>query len=877
MIADRPQTIPGSDDVAVIAVSEESSSVKARWIGPAAILVIVGISLWLLHGELREFRYRDISRAMFALPAWRAFAALGLTALSYAIFPTYDAIALRYAGRSLPIRRLALSSFISYGLSHTLGFPVVTAGSVRYRFWSGWGLSTAEIAQAVGFAGVTFTLGMIFVTGLAFVVEPATASNLTGLPFIVFQGVGAALLLIVALYVVGCVRGTSVKIRGWEFPLPPLGLAVTQLTIATIDWVLAGLVLFILIPSGHGINFLPFLGVFLISQVAGQVSHVPGGAGVFETLMLVLLTPSVSAAQGMASLVAFRAIYYLVPFVFATIALAITEVHRQSERLKPATAAASAFATRWVPSIMPEALSAATLIGGVILLFSGATPSVRGRVNALHQLLPLGVIEISHIAGSIAGAGLIVLAWALRRRLDAAYRLTVGLLLVGIVASLLKGLDYEEAIILSIVLAVLVPSRRAFYRRAALTEEPLGPAWTVAILGITAVTLWLGFFSYKHVQLTSELWFRFSPHADASRFLRASIFSVGALLVFALMRMLRHASPEPALPSDEELQRARTILSKSRGTIGNLVLLRDKALLFGKEDNAFLMYGVEGRSWVALGDPVGDQLEAEELAWRFREEADRHGGWTVFYEVGTRYLPLYIDLGLTLLKIGEEAVIDLEAWSLDGPARRTLRRTLNDVRRRGVTFEMLPAQCVDEIAPELRAVSDTWLAGKSAREKGFSLGRFEPTYLSNFPLGIVRRDDKIVAFANVWVSGDKRELSVDLMRHGEGAPASTMEYLFIELFNWGKENGYSRFNLGMAPLSGLQNRTLAPLWNRAGALLYRHGEHFYNFRGLRQYKQKFDPIWEPRYFASPAGLALPRILSNTAALIAGGLKGVVAR
>jgi len=527
-------------------VNEKSSSLRARWLGPAAVLVIVGISLWLLHGELREFRYRDISRAMFATPPWRAILALALTAVSYALFPAYDAIALRYAGRSLPIRKLALSSFISYGLSHTLGFPVVTAGTVRYRFWSGWGLSTAEIAQAVGFAGVTFTLGMVFVTGLAFVVEPATASDLTGLPFVVFQLVGAALLVIVALYLLGSIQRRSVTIRGWEFPLPPLGLAITQLAIATVDWALAGLVLFVLIPSGHGINFLPFLGVFLIAQVAGQISHVPGGAGVFETLMLVLLTPGVSAAQALASLVAFRAIYYLAPFVLATIALAVTEVHRQSERINTATAAAGAFAARWVPSILPEALSAATLIGGVVLLFSGATPSVRGRVNALHALLPLGVIEISHIAGSIAGAGLLVLAWALRRRLDAAYRLTIGLLLVGIAASLLKGLDYEEAIILSLVLAVLLPSRRAFYRRAALTSEPFGPAWTVAILGITSVTLWLGFFSYKHVALTSALWFRFSPHADASRFLRASIFSVGALLVFALMRLLRHARRSPS-------------------------------------------------------------------------------------------------------------------------------------------------------------------------------------------------------------------------------------------------------------------------------------------------------------------------------------------
>jgi phosphatidylglycerol lysyltransferase len=136
---------------------------------------------------------------------------------------------------------------------------------------------------------------------------------------------------------------------------------------------------------------------------------------------------------------------------------------------------------------------------------------------------------------------------------------------------------------------------------------------------------------------------------------------------------------------------------------------------------------------------------------------------------------------------------------------------------------------------------------------------------------------KAVAFANLLSSGDSKEVSLDLMRYSPAAPAGVMEYLFIELLLWGKGQGYKQFNLGMAPLSGLQNRTLAPLWSRAGALLYRHGEHFYNFRGLRQYKEKFDPSWEPRYLASPGGLALPRVLANTAALISGGLRGVVSR
>ena len=135
----------------------------------------------------------------------------------------------------------------------------------------------------------------------------------------------------------------------------------------------------------------------------------------------------------------------------------------------------------------------------------------------------------------------------------------------------------------------------------------------------------------------------------------------------------------------------------------------------------------------------------------------------------------------------------------------------------------------------------------------------------------------MVAFANVWLGADRTEISVDLMRYTSVAPPGVMEFLLIELMLWGKENGYQRFNLGVAPLSGIENRSLAPLWNRVGALLFSRGEPFYNFQGLRAYKEKFDPIWEPRYLASPGGLVLPRILTNVASLISGGLVGVVSK
>jgi phosphatidylglycerol lysyltransferase len=249
----------------------------------------------------------------------------------------------------------------------------------------------------------------------------------------------------------------------------------------------------------------------------------------------------------------------------------------------------------------------------------------------------------------------------------------------------------------------------------------------------------------------------------------------------------------------------------------------------------------------------------------------------VFYEVGPAQLPLYIDLGLTLAKLGEAARAHLPDFSLDGSSRRGLRRSFRQVERTGASFEIVPRDAVPSLLPDLRVVSDEWLKAKETREKGFSLGSFDPDYLKRFRHAIVRYQGRIVAFANIWETATRQEASMDLMRYGASAPDSVMDYLFVNMLLWAKAEGYQWFNLGMAPLSGFQRRSLAPMWHRIGGLFYQHGERFYHFRGLRQFKEKFAASWSPVYLASPGGLKLPRILASVATLISNGWRGVLAR
>jgi phosphatidylglycerol lysyltransferase len=194
-----------------------------------------------------------------------------------------------------------------------------------------------------------------------------------------------------------------------------------------------------------------------------------------------------------------------------------------------------------------------------------------------------------------------------------------------------------------------------------------------------------------------------------------------------------------------------------------------------------------------------------------------------------------------------------------------------------VTGRIHPSPQQPEVAgllPELQAVSGAWLKAKGAHEFGFSVGSFSEPYIQRFPVAVARKNGNIVAFANVWLGAGNEELSPDLMRYRPDAPDGVMDYLFVELMFWGREQGYRYFDLGPAPLSGIETRAAAPLWNKLSTFIYRHGEHFYNFHGLRQYKEKFAPVWEPKYLASPGGLALPRILVDLTALISGGLKGL---
>ena len=834
------------------------------------MLLVLAAAVYALHHLARDIALADVWANIAALPRINVALALLCTVASYAMLTRYDWLALRYLRVSLSAVRLAVIAFTAVAVGNNVGVSALSAGAIRYRGYSAEGLAAAQIATVVGFCGVTFVLGTALLLGLALLLQTATVLHQAGLPVVVGRLAGGALLLVPAAYVAWSISGAdSIELGNWRLARPSPAVALGQIAVSAADLLLVSGVLYLLLPTGAGVGFVEFLGVYLVSLGMGVASGVPGGAGVFESMMLLLL-PQVPPAGLLGAMVIYRLLYYALPLVVALCLIGALEfgaVRAQAARTR-------ALAAQWVFRIAPPAIAVAVFLTGAMLLVSGSLGALPARLAMLSDTLPLVLVESSHLVGSVVGVLLMIVARGLLDRTRAAWLITQIALLVGAVASLLGGLGFEEALVLGAVALVLWGARGTYTQPTHLLDRAFSPGWSMAVVAVLGAAAWIAMINAGQVDWGASTLWRFAFDESVPRSLRGLTAATIAVGAYGVLRLMRIAPT----PGDEalDLPRIHQLLSGSRQSLANAVLLGDKRVLFNPAHDAFVMYQLSNRSCIALGDPVGNEMAVEDLIWEFRELSDRQRLRPVFYQVSERHLPLYLDSGLILEKLGEEALVPLGEFDLEDRHRADLRQARDRALRAGAVFSVVPRARYAEIAADLEAVSNHWLAASATGEKGFSMGRFDHAYLANFDTAVVRVDDRIVAFANLWPAAG-HELSVDLMRFDADAPDGIMDCLFVELMLWGRARGFAQFSLGMAPLTGLERHRLAPMWHKLGTAIFRHGEMFDDFEDLRQFKARYSPVWQPRYMAGPDGLGMPGALFDTAVLIAGNMGGMPAR
>jgi len=832
-------------------------------------IVLFALALWWLHHVLGQYRWQDILVRLRAIRSTELALAAVLAVAGYACLTLYELLGVRFAGVRMPYFKIALISFMAYAVGHNVGLNAVSGGAIRFRAYSGQGLRPKQIATVVAFGSITFGLGAAFLLGLSLLANGEVSGSLLHLnPNLVTTGGGLLLGIVLAYFVLAFMRRESLRIGPFIVPVLQPHVAFAQIGVACADLLCTAAALYVLLPHGAAIGFTAFAGLYLIAITAGVVSCVPGGVGVFESVLFLLL-PDVPPDRLLGSLLAYRAIYYLVPF---TVALAMLGMHEVWVHRGP-MARMLRLGRTWLIAVAPKAAALAVFGAGAALLFCSATPGSGERLVTLQHFVPLPVLELSQPLGSAVGVALLVIARGLYRRLSGAWWLAMWLLAAGILASLLDGFAYQGVLLLAAVGTILVLVRSRFACRGSLLDQRLSVRWVAALVLVLGTTAWLVAFSYRHVPYANDLWWQFAFRAQAPRSLRALLLAVILAAAYGLWRLLRPAVAPISTPTEQDLARVERILLSAGDTTANLAMLGDKNLLFNEDFSAFIMYQVSGGSWIAMGDPVGPATAREPLAWRFVERCDEMAASPVFYQVTPENLSIYIDLGLRLSKLGEDALVTLAGFSLDGASRAQLRQSHGRARRDGAQFRVVPRAGVPHILPQLREVSDAWLADKSG-EEGFSVGQFAARYLQRFDCAVVECAGRIVAFANLWRAGDGEELSVDLMRFAESAPKSVIEFLLVECMLWGKEAGYRRFNLGMAPLPELEEHGLEPAWHKLARLLRRYGEEFQHVEGLRRFKEEFQPVWRPRYLAAPGGLSMAGALLDATNLICGGARRI---
>jgi phosphatidylglycerol lysyltransferase len=827
-----------------------------------ALAIAFGLVAFVVafDGVARNLDYAATIHSLHRLPASALALSLLMTAVSFAGVIGREATALRYVGARAPRLAVLVGGLASAALGNVAGFGVLTAAAVRYRIYGAVGVDALAVARIVGFILVGFVIGLAAVGGGAAVARATEVAQMFGWSPALVSGLGlAALGLVAALLAFGAPQ--AMRHMGQPAAGPGRGFIVLQTLWTGVRLIGAAAALWALLPPGQ-IGLLSFVPLFVAATALGALSHVPGGAGVFEFVLLWALRSRAPGEAVAAALIAYRAIYYVLPLALSAAILAAFEWRVAFDPKMPR---ADAKLARAAARLTPTFVGAVAFAIGVMLIISGATPTYHKRLSLLAHHTPLWAVETASLLGSALGVAFLFLARGLIGRRDGAWRLAAAATLASLAFALLKGLAFGEAALLICFLALLLAGRPLFDRPTSLFDQPFTYGWFAAVGAILVAAFGVLWLAFHNAPSRSDNLLAFAFNAQAPRALRAVLGACLSAAGFATWQLLRAPSGRSGTPGPATLARALDVIEAQPRSEAKMALMGDKALLFSESGRAFLMYGKRGRSWIALYDPVGPREEWRELVERFLRLAAEHGGRAHIYQARPESLSFYLDLGFTATKLGEEAVIDLAGFTLKGGSFHHLRYALKRGERDGLAFDWLtPPQAAARL-DDIAHISAEWLETRRGEEKGFSVAAFEPGFVARQRVGLLSERGRPVAFATVMTVGS--EATLGLLRAADAESPATMEFLICRLTMALRDEGFQRFSLGAAPLAGVGAAPLPTRWSRLAGFLWRHGDRFYSFQGLRAFKNKFNPVWEPRYFVSSGALGPFVALADAVALI----------
>lgn len=515
-----------------------------------------------------------------------------------------------------------------------------------------------------------------------------------------------------------------------------------------------------------------------------------------------------------------------------------------------------------------------TAILGVVNVLSAVTPGLPDRVNWLRSFFPFEIRASGHLFAAISGFLLLMVAINLLRRKRIAWLLAIVLLVISILSHLVKGLDYEECLLAGVLLVQLLWMRDVFTAQSDRPAIAQGIRALIAALLFTLVYGTVGFYlldqeysvNFNLQQALLQTFAMFftednaglQPTTRFGGFFANSIYVIGAASIgYAAVMLLRPVLLRTEASSADRTRAQAIVEQYGRSSLARFTLFDDKAYYFSPSGQSVIAYVAKGRGAIALGDPIGPIDDRREVLLGFQQFCGRNDWYPAFYQTLPDDLELYQFLGFQALQIGQEAIVDLKSFTLEGKAGKKLRSSINKLTKQGYRVEFHQPPISSALLRQLKTISDEWLHMTHGAEKKFSLGWFDEDYLRECEIAAIHTPDgEITAFANIIPEYQCNDATIDLMRRKSEVEHGTMDFLFIELFQHFQAQGYDGFNLGLSALSGVGGSQSSPRLEKGIHYLYEHLNQFYNFEGLHEYKDKFHPRWEPRYLVYPGLVSL---------------------
>lgn len=612
------------------------------------------------------------------------------------------------------------------------------------------------------------------------------------------------------------------------------------------------LMAFISVGKLMGIDFSigEIIPLYIACSIIGMISMIPGALGSFDVMILLGLSAlGIPHETAVIWILLYRLFYYLIPFGIGLLLLTHNVGGQFNQRYNgiPKEAASK---------VAHYALVTALYVAGILLVLSATIPEAFSDYPVIGKLNPASFHFLTQTPSLIIGFLLLAMGRGAAQKVKKTFMPTLILLSASIIYVIWKEFSWALVVILVLVLLFVMFSRSQFYRERLVYSWEMLTFDGVLYSGLALLYVIIGVYNLpnRHHRVRHDFLIFPSEHMWLLGLLTI-VMTATLLLIFGHYL----SKSDIALGETVNQEKVMGLLDEYGGNeTSQLIFLGDKRLFFYENSTGkpvvLFQYKLKADKCMVMGEPVGDPAYFLAAIEAFMEAADLLGYRLVFYEVQESFVMLLHEHGFDFLKMGEEAYVDVQNFSLSGKKLKGVRSLLNKMARENFQFELIQPPFSAEVVSELRSISDEWLEGQG--EKSYSMGYFDETYLNRAPIAVIKNQGQTVAFANIMPTYNKEQMTIDLMRHYRDAPSGVMDSLFTNLFDVAKAQGYQYFNMGMAPLANVGYAKNSFFQERVAHYIYEYGTHFYSFQGLRNYKSKYATRWVAKYTAYPKNSSL---------------------